>query len=189
MANFNINKVILGGRLTNDPELKQTPSGVPVLTFTIAVNRRYQSRTTDENGQPMQAQSQADFINCVAWRQNAEFIARYFRRGSSICITGSIQTRTYNDQQGQKRYVTEVQVDESYFVDSKGEGPQMGAAPGGYQQMPYQQNPYQQVPQQYGAPSQYGAPTQEYSAPSFASQPDTSAGQFEEVASDDDLPF
>lgn len=192
MANFNINKVILGGRLTNDPELRQTTSGIPVLSFTIAVNRKYQSRTADENGQPMQAQQQADFINCVAWRQTAEFISRYFRKGSSICVTGSIQVRTYNDQQGQKRYATDVVVDEAYFVDAKGEGPQvgMGAAPGGYQQMPYQQNPYgQQVPQQYGAP-QYSAPAApEYSAPSFASQPDTSAGQFEEVASDDDLPF
>lgn len=189
MANFNINKVILGGRLTNDPELRQTANGVPVLSFTIAVNRRFQSKSTDENGQPMQAQQQSDFINCVAWRQSAEFISRYFRKGSSICITGSIQTRSYTDQQGQKRYATDVQVDEAYFVDAKGEGP-MG---GGYQQNPYAQpNPYaQQGMPQYGAPQaqpQYGTPAPDYSAPSFA-QPEVPAGRFEEVASDDDLPF
>jgi single-strand DNA-binding protein len=190
MANLNINKVILGGRLTADPELRQTPSGIAVLSFTIAVNRRFASKSTDDNGQQTQTQ-QADFINCVAWRQTAEFISRYFRRGSCICITGSIQTRSYNDQQGQKRYATDVQVDEAYFVDAKGEGPQINAQPygGGYQQAPYGQAP-QYGAGQYGGQNQFAsAPAQDnYSAPSFASQPDM-AGQFEEVASDDDLPF
>ena len=130
MANLNLNKVILAGRLTADPELRQTSSGVPVLTFTLAVNRRF-ARTAD--GQP--AQPQADFINCVAWRQTAEFISRYFHKGSSLCIAGSIQTRNWQDQQGQKRYATEVVVDEAMFVDSKGEN---GA---GY------------TPDAYGAPS------------------------------------
>lgn len=95
MANFNLNKVILGGRMTADPELKMTSSGIPVTTFSIAVNRRFQSKSQD--GQ-QQAQ-QADFINCTAWRNTAEFVTRYFRRGSSICVTGSIQTRSWTDQQ------------------------------------------------------------------------------------------
>ena len=85
MANFNFNKVILGGRLTADPELKTTPSGVSVTSFTVAVNRRYQAKESGE--------SQADFINVTAWRQTAEFVTRFFRKASSICIVGSIQTR------------------------------------------------------------------------------------------------
>ncbi len=122
MANFNLNKVILGGRLTADPELKMTSSGTPVTSFSVAVNRR---RSQD-------GQQQADFINCTAWRQTAEFITRYFRRGSSICVVGSIQTRSWTDQQGQKRYSTEVVVDEANFVDSKSEGGNSGYTPDAY---------------------------------------------------------
>lgn len=109
MANFNLNKVILGGRITADPELKQTPQGVSVTSFSVAVNRRGKEQ-------------QADFINCVAWRQTADFICRFFKKGSSICIVGNIQTRTWNDTQNNKRYATEVIVDEAYFVDSKSDG-------------------------------------------------------------------
>ena len=108
MANFNLNKVILGGRVTADPEFKATPQGISVCSFSVAVNRRSK-----------EGQAQADFINCQAWRATAEFINRYFKKGSSICLVGSIQTRTWNDQQGNKRYATEVIVDEAYFVDSK----------------------------------------------------------------------
>ena len=113
MSNLNLNKVVLCGRLTADPELKQTQNGIAVVSFAIAVNRRF------TRGADGQSNSQADFINCVAWRQTAEFISRYFHKGSSLCVTGSIQTRTWNDQQGNKRYATEVIVDEAYFVDSK----------------------------------------------------------------------
>jgi single-strand DNA-binding protein len=109
MANFNINKSILGGRLTADPELKQTASGISAVTFTIAVNRRYAK----------DGQQEADFINCQAWRQTAEFISKYFKKGSSICIAGAIQTRSWTDTSGQKRYATEVVADEAYFVDGK----------------------------------------------------------------------
>lgn len=123
MANLNLNKVVLAGKLTADPELKQTQSGISVLSFTIAVNRRYGGKSAD--GQP--AQQQADFISCVAWRQSAEFISRFFHKGSSICVTGSIQTRNWQDQNGQKRYATEVIVDEAMFVDSKGEGLSQGS--------------------------------------------------------------
>ena len=92
MANFNFNKVILGGRLTADPELKTTTSGIVVTSFSIAVSRRFAKNAEG------QANQQSDFINCVAWRNQAEFITRYFRKGSSICITGSLQTRTWTDR-------------------------------------------------------------------------------------------
>ena len=111
MANFNLNQVIIGGRLTADPELKQTQQGTSTTRFSVAVNRR-------GSKEPV-----TDFINCVAWRQNAEFICKYFKKGASICIRGSIQTSTWNDQQNNKRYVTEVMVDEAFFVDSKAENP------------------------------------------------------------------
>lgn len=110
MANFNINKVILGGRLTADPELKQTPSGVSVCQFSLAVNRRF-SKEGEEK--------QVDFINCTAWRNTAEFISKYFRKGSSLCVVGQIQTRSWTDSNNQKRYATEVLVDEALFVDGK----------------------------------------------------------------------
>lgn len=111
MANFNLNKVILGGRLTSDVELKTTQGGISVCSFTIAVNRK----TGKDKEQ------QTDFITCQAWRSTAEFISKYFSKGSSICVVGAIQTRNWEDQNGQKRYATEVVVDEAMFVDSKSE--------------------------------------------------------------------
>ena len=116
MANFNFNKVILGGRLTADPELKTTPSGVPVTTFNIAINRRGADKT-------------ADFITVVAWRKTAEFITRYFRKASNICGVGVIETRSYVDKVGNKHWITEVNADEAYFVDAKDEMPIEISAP------------------------------------------------------------
>ncbi len=112
MANFNFNKVILGGRISSDLELKTTPSGVSVCTFGLAVTRRFGGRDDDK---------QTDFFNIVAWRQTAEFINNYFSKGSSICIVGQLQTRSYTDKEGKVRYVTEVTADEAVFVDSKAE--------------------------------------------------------------------
>lgn len=109
MANLNLNKIILGGRITADVELKQTPSGVLVAQFSLAVNRKYSKDETP----------QTDFFNVVAWRATAEFISKYFKKGSSICIIGSVQNRSWTDQQGQKRYATEIIADEALFVDSK----------------------------------------------------------------------
>ena len=111
MANLNLNKITLGGRLTADPELRQTPSGVMVTSVGLAVNRRHQS----------DGEQQTDFFNLVAWRGMAEFITRYFRKGSSICVVGSVQVRNYTDNQGNKRTSVDVVVDEAYFVDSKNE--------------------------------------------------------------------
>lgn len=105
-----MNKVILSGRLTKDPELKATTNQVQFVNFTLAVDRRFK----DANGQ-----RQTDFINCVAWRQTATFINQYFRKGSKIAICGSITTRQYQDNQGQNRYVTEVTVEEAEFCESK----------------------------------------------------------------------
>ena len=150
---LNLNKVVLAGRMTADPELKQTANGVSVLTFTIAVNRSYVSKGSD------QGERQADFITVVAWRNTAEFISKYFRKGSAICVTGSIQTRNWQDQQGQRRYATEVVADEAMFVESRG-----------------------------GDSSQSYTPDTYAQAPSFSSNPG-SAPNFEDHNTDDDLPF
>lgn len=118
MANFNFNKVILGGRMTADPELKTTTSGIVVTSFSVAVNRRTARTADGQSGQ------QTDFFNCTAWRATAEFITRYFKKGSSICIVGTLQNRSWTDQQGNKRYATDIVVDEANFVDSKSENSQ-----------------------------------------------------------------
>jgi single-strand DNA-binding protein len=104
-----LNKVILIGHMTADPELKQSTSGVSVCSFSIGVSRRY---TKGE-------QQQTDFITIVAWRQQAEFVCRYFKKGSSICVCGSLQTRTWTDNRNNKRYATEVIADEVSFVERK----------------------------------------------------------------------
>lgn len=105
-----LNKVILIGHMTADPELRQTQTGVSVCSFSIGVTRRFQ-RTGD--------QQTSDFINIVAWRQTAEFISKYFKKGSAICICGSLQTRNYTANDGSKRYITEVVADEASFVEKK----------------------------------------------------------------------
>lgn len=171
-----LNKVILMGRITRDLELKTTPSGVSVLTFTIAVDRSF-VRQGEER--------QADFITCVAWRQQAEFISRYFGKGRMIAVVGNLRTRTYDDKNGTKHYVTEVYVDEASFT---GEPKQQGGYQGGYQQQPsYQQNnSYQGSYQQQPAP-------QQNNYQSGRPQPDDpmNIGDIQdfEVFSDDGVPF
>ena len=113
MASLNLNKVVLAGHLTANPELRQTPNGISVTSFSIAVNRRTAKTADGQN-----AQNSVDFINLQAWRNVADFITRYFKKGSAICVTGSIQTRTWTDQQGNKRYATDIVVDEAFFVDN-----------------------------------------------------------------------
>lgn len=170
MANFNLNKVILGGRLTADPELKTTQTGVTVTTFSVAVTRRFGGK---EGEQPV-----ADFINVTAWRTTAEFITRFFRKGSSICVVGSIQTRSWTDQQGQKHWATEVLADEAYFVDSKGDASSA--------QPPQAVNP-QGVGNGGGnvKTSSYGV--QQSMMPPSA--PYTGTPKFEELADGEELPF
>lgn len=105
-----MNKVLLLGRLTKDPELRATPSGVSVTSFTVAVNRRFKKDETD-------------FINCIAWRNTAEFISKYFGKGSMIAVVGSMQTGSY-EKDGQKHYTTDINVEEVYFAGSKTEASQ-----------------------------------------------------------------
>lgn len=102
-----LNRVILMGRITQDLDLRQTPSGVSVLTFSIAVDRSFAKQGEER---------QTDFITCVAWRQQAEFISRYFGKGRMIAIEGNLRTRTYDDKNGSKHYVTEVYVDSVSFT-------------------------------------------------------------------------
>ena len=103
------NKAILIGRITADPELKQTPTGLSVTSFSIAVDRRISG-----------SERKADFINIVAWRQSAEFVSKYFHKGDPIGVDGSIQTRSYEDKTGNKRVSVEVVADNVFFVGSTG---------------------------------------------------------------------
>lgn len=107
-----INTAILMGRLTATPELKTTPSGTSVLAFTLAVDRSYVKQGEER---------QADFISCVAFKQTAEFIAKYFGKGAMIAVEGRLQSRTYDDKNGVKHYVTEVIVDNASFTGEKQE--------------------------------------------------------------------
>ena len=100
------NKVILVGNMTSDPELKQTQGGLSVSSFSIAVNRRFSK----------DGEQSCDFINIVAWKQQAEFVCKYFKKGQPILVCGQLQTRTWTDNQGNKRYATEVVADEVTFV-------------------------------------------------------------------------
>ena len=147
-----MNVVAIMGRLTYEPELRVTPSNVSVLRFQIAVDRSYT---------PKNQERQADFIDCVAWRQTAEFISRYFHKGSMIAVEGSIQTSSYTDKNGNNRKQIEVVANNVSFCGSKSESnPQLASA----------------------QPPQYSAPPQSYASA------DTS--DFEEIVDDDDdLPF
>lgn len=115
-----LNRVVLTGRLTKDPELRYTPNGAAVATFTLAVNRSF----SNQNGE-----READFINCVAWRKQAENVANFLKKGSLAGVDGRLQTRNYENQQGQRVFVTEVQAESVQFLDTKNSGGQQG---GGY---------------------------------------------------------
>ena len=109
-----MNKVILMGRLTRDPEVRYTQTNnTLVASFSLAVNRRF-ARQGEER--------QADFVNIVAWSKTGEFVSKYFKKGQQVAVVGRIQTRTWDDEQGQKHYVTEVVAEEAHFADSKRDG-------------------------------------------------------------------
>ena len=153
------NRVILIGRLVADPELRQTPNGVSVCTFRIAVDRAFSSKDGER---------QADFLDVVAWRDRAEFVSRYFNKGKLILVEGSIQTRNYTDKNDQKRTAVEVVADNLRFVGSKSENQGGGGRP---------------LPDDSSAPpsrDQYSQPT------SYSSG---SAEDFAEIEDDGDLPF
>lgn len=113
-----MNNVVLMGRLTAAPELKQTPSGVSVTTFSVAVDRRYTPKGQDR---------QTDFLDCVAWRQTAEFITKHFRKGKLIAVQGSVQTRSWQDKQGNKRKAVEIVVDKADFCGDRAFTPAHGS--------------------------------------------------------------
>lgn len=113
--------MILMGRLTRDPEMRQTTGGIQVCSFSVAVNRRFAK----------DGQQNADFINCTAWRQQAEFICKYFHKGSMIALVGNLQSRSWENQEGKRQYATDVVVDEVYFTGSRQES-QTGVQEGGY---------------------------------------------------------
>ena len=115
-----LNKAILVGRLTKDPEIRSTASAVSVLNFTVAVPRKYVKQGE---------QRQSDFINCVAFGKTADFISRFFTKGNMISIDGSIQTRTWDDNEGKRHWVTEVVVNDAGFVESKKDSASVGSVP------------------------------------------------------------
>jgi single-strand DNA-binding protein len=115
-----LNRVVLVGRLTKDPELKYTPSGVAVANFTLAVNRPFSNQ---------QGEKETDFINCVVWRKPAENVANYLKKGSLAGVDGRLQTRSYENNQGQRVYVTEVTAESVQFLEPKGGGQQQQQKP------------------------------------------------------------
>lgn len=161
-----MNKVILIGRLARDPELRTTPTNISVATFSLAVSRPFNPQG---GGQP-----EADFINCVIWRRQAENLAKYCHKGSQIAVEGRIQSRSYNAQDGSKRYVTEVMCDNITFLGTKAEN--QGSS------MPYQDNNYQ-APRDMGPTPDMGVPTTDINEDPFKD-----FGS-EITLSDDDLPF
>ena len=188
-----LNRVVLIGRLTKDPELRYSPSGVAVTNFTLAVERKFKNA---------QGEKETEFIPCVAFKQLAELIANYLAKGKLASVDGRIQIRTYNDKEGQKRWVTEVMVEDCHFLSPKSEGSSQ-------QQQPQYNQPQNTAPpsgahQQYGQPPQYGAPpTQNHGSmpppPGYpyngappaqgppGSVPASQLGR--QVSLDDDIPF
>ena len=166
MASFN--KVILMGNLTQDPELKQTATGVSVCSFTIAVNRRF--------GKNEQGQQTVDFFNIVAWRQTAEFVNRFFKKGNPILVCGQLQTRSWTDNQGNKRTAVEVVADEAAFV-----APAQATAPTdtSKEQLPPD-------PRQWGRGATYTPDAYKQTSIPFSTP---ASQQFEEIPNDEDLPF
>lgn len=135
MASFN--KVLLIGNLTADPELKSTTSGVSVCSFSIAVNRKYNKDGNNE----------VDFITIQTWRQTAEFVTKYFKKGKPILVCGQLQTRSWTDNQGNKRYATEVVADEVSFVGNNESSTDAKSQPQPYMPSAYTSQPqFEEVP-------------------------------------------
>ena len=149
---MSINISVLTGRLTADPELKYTPNNVPVTSFSLAVDRKYQ---------PQGEEKKTDFIDCVAWRNTAEFICKHFGKGSMIGIEGEIQTRTYTDKEGKNRKVTEIVINNASFCGSKADNAQGNNRPAETEKTPQNAN----------------------------FNTNTANNDFTEVEADDDLPF
>lgn len=193
-----MNKVILIGRLTANPECKQTQNGVAMCRFTIAVNRQYQK----------DKQQESDFITCQAWRNTADFVSRYFSKGKPIIVEGSLRNNNYTDKNGVNHYGMDVLVESVEFtINDNSQQTQQQAT--SYQQQPrqnnqyqqpqqynnYQQAPQQQYPNQYPqqqpyAPAQpnYQQPAQQVNAPRNQTNVNN-LNNFEEIINDGDIPF
>lgn len=188
-----LNKVILHGRLTADPEIRSTQNGTAVARFTVAVDRSFTNKETGER--------EADFINCQAWKNSAEFVGKYFKKGSLIIVDGNLRNNNYTDQNGVKHYAMVVVADSVSFGGSKNDN-------GGAVQQQYnnahQQNmayaPPQQGYQQYGQPQQNYQQYQQNTAQGFVQQAQTSSvptqqanlgdlSGYEEIISDGEVPF
>ena len=157
-----LNHIVIMGRLTRDPELRTTQSGVSVASFTVAVDRDFGGRDGGER--------QTDFFDCSAWRQTGEFVSRNFRKGSMIVVSGRMQSRKYQDREGNNRTAWDVQVDNVYFGESKRDSEsQFGFNAGSYT-----------AQNNYGG---YDSARQNTPAPQVAPSP------FEELEDDGDLPF
>jgi single-strand DNA-binding protein len=173
-----MNRVVLVGRLTKDPDLRYTPNGVPVATFTLAVNRPFSSQSGDR---------EADFINCVVWRKPAENVANFLKKGSLAGVDGRIQTRNYEGQDGKRVYVTEVQAESVQFLEprnasgggGRSDNDQFGAAPREPQGNPYGGGNQNQRPNQ----------NQNNNKGYTRVDDDPFAGNGQIDISDDDLPF
>ena len=161
-----LNRVVLVGRLTKDPDLRYTASGVAVANFTVACNRPFSNQ---------QGEREADFINCVVWRRNAENLANYMKKGSMIGVDGRVQTRRFEGQDGKTVFVTEILAENIQFLESKGTSQNRGGEPSGFQPN-RNQNQFQ--------PNQ----NQNQSQNQNQEDPFSSSGDPIDI-SDDDLPF
>lgn len=175
-----LNHIVIMGRLTRDPELRHTQSGIAVASFTVAVDRDYSSRDGGEK--------QTDFINCVAWRSTGEFVSKYFTKGSMVVVSGRLQMRQYTDKDGNNRTVAEIVADNVYFGESKRNSAQGGDSrpysepSNGYQNNGYQSGGYQNNGG-YNNNYQGGYSGGGYSTP-------VTGSDFAELSDDDgDLPF
>ena len=168
-----LNRIILMGRLTRDPELRQTQSGASVANFSLAVDRDFKDKQTGEK--------ETDFITVVAWRQTAEFVSRFFTKGRMAVVEGRLQLRDWTDRDGNKRRTAEVIADNVYFGDSKRDGDgggygNSGYSSGGYSGGGYASSGGYSAPAAPAAPSGFGAPA--------------GGDQFAELSDDDgELPF
>lgn len=154
-----LNNVVLMGRLTADPELRHTSNGVAVTSFTLAVNRSYAKAGTERA---------TDFIDIVAWRNTAEFVTKYFVKGQLVAVEGSIQTRTYQDKDGNNRKAFEIIANNVHFAEAKREG-----APRG----------------DYGSSSSTAGEAYQHQGEAASSFENGSDDDFKEIPADDDLPF
>lgn len=180
-----LNTITIMGRLTADPELRRTGSGIAVASFRVAVDRDFASKEGGEK--------KTDFINCVAWRATGEFVSKYFRKGSMIVVSGRLEMRDWTDKEGNKRISAEVNAANVYFGESKRDG--SGTQPGSYQQpanpeYDYGAPPAPAYPQQSGASGYGQAPA--YGQPSYGGYAAPNGGSSEFAMLDDDdaqLPF